>query len=91
MGFQKGALRRAFFVLLLLSATIAAQAPSVTFAHGHPHCCSLCHAGPLPFLNCSVAAAVAPAQPLGWLSSPEELDSAHELLRSARTSRAPPA
>jgi hypothetical protein len=85
---------RCSLVLLLLSAVVCAQTASLSAEHSHnssQHCCGLCHVGPIPFLQPVVAAALAPIVALAWLASASDLDSPHEVLLTAGSSRAPPA
>jgi len=96
MRFQTGAWRRVLFILVVLCATVAAQAPSTDIAHVHPGvshdgCCRLCHAGPLPFLHTPVSGVSTPGLPLVWLAAGDEPASAFVLLPSTRAPRAPPA
>jgi len=81
-------------VLLLMCAVFCAQAASLAWDHSHQdsqHCCGLCHAGPMPFLQPSVSGVVAPVVAVAWLATPSELGTAPETLLSSGSSRAPPA
>src|SRR5438045_1617698 len=85
---------RLSLVLLLLCAVVCAQA-SFAFGHSHQrssqHCCGLCHAGPLPFLQPVNSAASAPAIAMAWLCRAVDCDTPHEVRLAASSSRAPPA
>ena len=63
--------RKGVLILLLACAVVCAQAMSFVSQQSHhngsEHCCALCHAGPLPFLQPVVAAACAPALSVAWL------------------------
>jgi hypothetical protein len=82
-------------VLLLLSVTIAAQSsaldPRHESHHTPGHCCLVCHLGSLPFLRTSVPAAMTPVFLAAWLSPAPDIESFHEVLLTASSSRAPPA
>ncbi len=86
---------RALFVLLLLCSVLCAQSASFASEHSHPHssqhCCSLCHAGPLPLIQAATASAFAPALSMAWLEWSSGLDAPHQVLLAAGYSRAPPA
>jgi hypothetical protein len=85
---------RSSLVLLLLYAVVCAQTAPLSAEHCHQnpshHCCGLCHVGPLPFLQPVLAVALAPIIALAWLASASDLDSPHQVLLSAGSSRAPP-
>ena len=71
-----------------------AQAVSLDYRHSHQrssqHCCGLCHAGPLPFLQPVNSAAAAPAIAIAWLYRSVDYDTPHEVRLAASSSRAPP-
>jgi hypothetical protein len=81
-------------LLLLLGAILCAQTASVVSGHFHQHssqhCCGLCHAGPLPFLQPSASAALAPLFAPTWLEVPDLPGAPREALLTAGSSRAPP-
>jgi hypothetical protein len=83
------------FVCLLLCAVMCAQAASLASEHAHwsfsQHCCGLCHAGPLPFVQPVIAAEFLPVLQAVWLECSFEPGPAHEVLLGAGSSRAPPA
>jgi len=82
-------------VLLVLSAMVGAQGVSLAAGQSHQHasqhCCTLCHIGPLPFLQPAVSTALAPALSMAWLESPSGLDAPREVRLVTGFSRAPPA
>lgn len=84
---------RRLLVLLFLCAVIGAQAASFTDVHSHQnsnhHCCALCHAGPLPFLEPGMAAAVSPDIAVIWIAGPAESEAPHDVLLDSGSSRAP--
>lgn len=86
---------RVLLVLLLLCAVVCAQSVSLASEHFHQHssqhCCGLCHAGPLPLIQPSVAAAFAPVLSVAWMEWSADLDTPHQVLLAAGYSRAPPA
>jgi hypothetical protein len=86
--------RRGLFVCLLLCAVMGAQAASLASERAHEcfsqHCCGVCHAGPLPFVQPVIAAEFLPVLQEVWLECSFEPGSAREVLRAAGSSRAPP-
>jgi hypothetical protein len=91
---RKPGMARRSLVLLLMCVVFCAQAVSLAWDHSHPdsqHCCGLCHAGPLPFLQPPISGLLAPAVAVAWLASPSDINTAHETLLSSGSSRAPPA
>jgi hypothetical protein len=74
--------------LLGQSFALASQQES---HHASDHCCLLCHVGPLPFLQVTVAAAVTPVFRVAWLAPTPEFETAYQVLLSASSSRGPPA
>jgi hypothetical protein len=82
-------------VCLLLCAVMCAQTASLASEHAHEcssqHCCALCHAGPLPFVQPVIAAEFLPLLQVVWLQSSFDAGSAHEVLPAVGSSRAPPA
>jgi hypothetical protein len=89
------AARRISLVLFLMCAVVCVQAASIASEHFHQHssqhCCGLCHAGPLAFIQTVTMAALTPVLSQAWLELPHGSDSAHEVLLAAGYSRAPPA
>jgi len=83
------------FIFLLLCAVVCAQTASLTSEHAHEcfsqHCCGLCHAGPLPFVQPVIAAGFLPVLQVVWLERSFDAGSAHEALPASGSSRAPPA
>jgi hypothetical protein len=86
--------RRLFLVLLLIGALLCAQAASLASEHSHAHstqhCCTLCHSGPLPFIQPAMAAGLTPGTSIAWLEWSSGLDAPHDTLLSSGSSRAPP-
>jgi hypothetical protein len=91
--FIPGRTAKAFSIAVFLSALVFAQAASLAFAHPHDsgHCCPLCHLGPLPFLEPAPVAAISPVVAVAWYCGGSDSGTAHEVLLSAASSRAPPA
>jgi hypothetical protein len=89
------AARRISLILFLMCAVVCLQTASIAsepfHQHSSQHCCGLCHAGPLPFLQTTVTASVAPVLAQTWLEQSSGLTSAHDVLLAAGSSRAPPA
>lgn len=87
--------RRLFIVLLLLCVTVLAQSSALSAQseshHSSDHCCLLCHVGPLPFLQTSVSATLAPNFQVVWLASPTRVETTSDVLVIPTPSRAPPA
>jgi hypothetical protein len=85
---------RTLTILFLLCLTVWAQSASLAALHDQQHstnhCCLLCHVGPVPFLQTVGTFAVAPVQPVGWLAPQPVFQAVHDVLRPARSSRAPP-
>ena len=90
--FTLGRTARALCIALFLCALVFAQAASLAFEHPHDsgHCCQLCHLGPLPFLEPAPVAAIAPVVALAWYCGASDSGTAHDVLLSAASSRAPP-
>ena len=86
---------RRIAILLLISIMVFAQVAAIASAsdhhHSDQHCCALCHAGPLPFLQPVASWFLAPSLPTIWLKSGLKLDPAGSALVMAGESRAPPA
>jgi hypothetical protein len=59
--------------------------------HACGHCCLLCHVGPLPFLQTTSGARLAPIMLLERLAPNPDFEASHDVLPSANSSRAPPA
>ncbi|MGB7760261.1 MAG: hypothetical protein WBL61_10560 [Bryobacteraceae bacterium] len=88
-------LGRALLILLLLTATIAAQSsaldPRHESHHAPGHCCLLCHTGPIPLLRTAAPPALTPVFLVTWLAPAPDFQPFHEVLLTASSSRAPPA
>ncbi len=86
--------RRLWIVLLLLCVTVLAQSTALSAEseshHAADHCCLLCHVGPLPFLQTSVAATLAPVFQVVWPAPPVRVERPSDVLVVPRASRAPP-
>ena len=86
--------RRLWIVLLLLCVTVLAQSSALSAQseshHAQDHCCLLCHVGPLPFLQTSVSATLAPVFQVVWLAPPARVEATADVLVVPRASRAPP-
>jgi hypothetical protein len=84
---------RRLLVLLFLCAVITAQAASLVGVHSHQHsaqhCCALCHAGPLPFLEPTATAALSPYLAAIWIAGPPESEAPRDVLLDSGSSRAP--
>ncbi len=82
-------------VLLLLSVMVLAQSSALTAqSQSHcerQHCCLLCHAGPLPFLQTNVASAPVPVFRVVWLAPVGHFEPTSDVLLYSSPSRAPPA
>jgi hypothetical protein len=87
--------RRLPIVLALLCVTMLAQSSTLLAQsqshHSPDHCCLLCHKGPLPFLQTSVSAALAPVFQVVWLSPPAHFETTSDVRLVPSPSRAPPA
>jgi hypothetical protein len=87
--------RRLLVVLILLCVTILAQSSALSAqseAHHSPdHCCLLCHVGPVPFLQTSVSALLAPVFQVVWLAPPAHFETTSDVRLVPSPSRAPPA
>ena len=86
--------RKALLIVLLLCVTGLSQFAALV---GEPeshrssdHCCLLCHVGPLPFLEASIASSVAPVFEVVWLTPSTAIAATHEVLFAERPARAPP-
>jgi hypothetical protein len=83
---------RLALIVILLAAVVCAQAASLEEFHHQSsshHCCGLCHAG-MPFVQSAQAGPIAPVASNGWLEQPWTVDTPHEVLLTAGSSRAPP-
>ncbi|MDE3165642.1 MAG: hypothetical protein KGN36_07545 [Acidobacteriota bacterium] len=80
-------------VLLLLLAVVCMQGAASAEDHHHSaqHCCAICHAGTLPFLQPVASWLIAPALPAAWFHPAPKLNSSHAPLVLSGESRAPPA
>jgi hypothetical protein len=87
--------RRLLFVFLLLCVTMLAQSSALSAQsethHSPDHCCLLCHVGPLPFVQTSVTAVLAPVLQVVWLAPPAHLETTSDIRVVPSPSRAPPA
>jgi hypothetical protein len=87
--------RRLLVVLLLLCVMVLAQSSAVSAEreshHSPDHCCLLCHVGPLPFLQTSVSATLAPLFRVVWLAPPVQIVTTADVRPVPSPSRAPPA
>jgi len=92
---QAAVARRTIVVLALLCAVVCAQAASLASEHLHQHssqhCCGLCHTGPLPFIQASIASTTVPVVSVFWLELPSACDFVHDAPLMTGGSRAPPA
>jgi hypothetical protein len=87
-------LRRAVLILLMC-ALVCAQSAPLASAHAHhnssQHCCLLCHAGPLPFLQATASALMSPFISAVWLEPPPPISTPGDHAVSTHDSRGPPA
>ncbi|SPE33128.1 conserved exported hypothetical protein [Candidatus Sulfopaludibacter sp. SbA6] len=87
--------RRLLVVLLLLCVVVSVQSAALSAeSKSHQptdHCCLLCHVGPLPFLQTSVSAALAPVFQVVWLAPPAHSEPTLDAPPVPGSSRAPPA
>jgi hypothetical protein len=86
---------RAPLILLLVLLTLCGQSLALTSQeeshHAPDHCCLLCHLGPLPFLQTTVAATLTPIFQAAWLAPTSDFEAAHQMPVFAGSPRAPPA
>jgi hypothetical protein len=86
--------RRLGIILLLLCLTVLAQSSALSAQseshHAPDHCCLLCHVGPLPFLQTSVSATLAPVFQVVWLAPAANVERPSDVLVVPSSSRAPP-
>jgi hypothetical protein len=86
--------RKLVVVLLLLCVTMLAQSSALSTQdqpHRSPdHCCLLCHVGPLPFLQTSITAMLAPVFQVVWLAPPPHFETTSDVRLVPSPSRAPP-
>jgi len=86
--------RRLLVVLLLLCLTVSAQSAALAeqskLHQSTDHCCLLCHVGPLPFLQTSVSAALAPVLQMVWLAPAAHCETTSDVRLVPSPSRAPP-
>jgi hypothetical protein len=91
-GFSR---RRALLVLCILCLMVWAQSSALALQHSQhhssEHCCLLCHAGPLPFLQTAVAISLVPHLRVAWFAARAECHDTHDVLIATASSRAPPA
>ena len=94
MGRNRWLTGRTPLVLLLVCLTLLGQSLALASQeeshHAPDHCCLLCHVGPLPFLQTTVTAAMAPVFLAIWLAPTLACEPAHQVLLSAVSSRGPP-
>lgn len=87
--------RKALFIVLLVCAMGVAQFSALVSEpethHASDHCCLLCHAGPLQFLEVSATSGLAPVFEVVCLAPAVEVATAHDSQLSASPARAPPA
>jgi hypothetical protein len=87
-------LSRTSLILLLVCLTLAGQSLALNHEqethHAQDHCCLLCHVGPLPFLQTTVAASIAPIFLVIWLAPALHTQRHPHLMLSAISSRGPP-
>jgi len=95
MAFAGSSARRLLLIVLVLCATVCAQAASINAEqethHATDHCCALCHLGPAPVLPAAVSTFVAPVFSPVWLAVSTVVATPHEALVTSSPSRAPPA
>jgi hypothetical protein len=81
-------------VLMLLCALMCAQtvwqASEYSHKHSSQHCCGLCHAEPLPYLQADPAP-FAPVLSVEWLNGSPDLNAMRPAPIAEGHSRAPPA
>ena len=87
-------LRRLFLTVLVVFATLSAQAASLTAEpethHVSDHCCGLCHLGPIPILPSTVTGVAAPHFAPVWLADSGAAGAPRQVLVTSAASRAPP-
>ena len=87
--------RKALLIVLLLCVTGVAQYAALVSErethHASDHCCLLCHAGPLQFLEVSASTGLAPVFEVVWLTPATEVATADDVQLPASPARAPPA
>jgi len=87
--------RRFLLIVLVLCATICAQAASLTAEQethqGSDHCCGLCHLGPAPILPATASAVTAPVFSPVCITVSVVIGAPHDILVTSSASRAPPA
>jgi hypothetical protein len=85
---------RTLLALLLLCSVVWAQTSTLAEQHdpNHTpdHCCVLCHAGALPFLQTAAASAPIPVLILSGAAHTPDFNPAHDVPLAAASSRAPP-
>src|SRR2546426_520395 len=95
MPFEERFRGKVLLIVLLLCATLGAQANSLTseqeFHHGSQHCCRLCHIGPIPIVPTAAVVVVAPVFSAVWVPTLGAPGAPREILLAAAPSRAPPA
>jgi hypothetical protein len=87
--------RKILIVGILLCLTVLAQSAALLEQasphHSGNHCCLLCHVGPLPFLQTTVASVLAPVLRVIWLAPTPRIESSSNVCLYPSPSRAPPA
>jgi len=86
---------RTLLVLALVCLTLCGQSLALASQeeshHASDHCCLLCHVGPLPFLQTTVATTVTPIFQVAWLAPAPDCEPNHQAPLFASSSRGPPA
>jgi len=81
-------------ILVLVCLTLLGQNLAIAGQqeshHGSDHCCLLCHAGPLPFLQTVIAGRQAPVFAVAWLAPLPDFSPAVQPLLLTISSRGPP-
>ena len=94
MALREFCRRRALLVLCVLCLVVWAQSSALALQHSEhhssEHCCLLCHAGPLPFLQSTIAISLAPILPVAWFAPAIEVPNTHDAPIAIGSSRAPP-
>ncbi len=86
--------RRVLLIVALLCVLAGAQTVSLASDHFHgssEHCCFLCHAGPLPFVQTTAAAWISPFIAAVWLERTAAHTTPTEAPAPTHDSRGPPA
>jgi hypothetical protein len=87
--------RKALLIVLLLCVTgitqYAALVSEPETHHASDHCCLLCHAGPLQFLQVTASSGMTPVFAVVWLTPTSEVPAVQDVQLRASSARAPPA